>query len=86
MQPQNDYLTEVVRQLKREIVEVFQMQEKPVTIEKAAEHLTVSIQHLRRMISSGQLPKKYVHRFGGSYRFYISELNEYIKSPIKISK
>lgn len=49
--------------------------EEPVDIKRVAEHLKVSVKTVQRKLSEG-LP---VHKFGQLDRFYLSEVNEWLK-------
>ena len=60
--------------------------EKPLTRQEAAQHCKCSATTLSALITSGDIPSEYVHKFGGQPRFFASELNEAIRKSKRLKR
>lgn len=69
------FITKQVTDLSRKVDKLTTTVEGPVDIKTAAEHLGVSVKTIRRKMSEG-LP---FHKFGQLDRFYLAEINEWLK-------
>lgn len=55
------------------------MTEETLTRKEAARYLKIGIKALDKRIQSGQIPKRLVHKNGGTPYFFASELEQFLK-------
>lgn len=78
-------LDRIVTGLRQEVADGFtklksHIVEKPLTRIEAAEYLRIGLTAFNNRIRSGAIPKKYLHKNGGTTYFYASELQQLLKT------
>lgn len=79
-----EYLERLITSLRDEmrnsVIELkTHMTEETLTRKEAARYLKIGIKALDKRIQSGQIPKRLVHKNGGTPYFFASELHDLIK-------
>ena len=81
---QATFTNDALRRIEKAVIAAIQQTEKPLSMEEAAEFLSLEVSTLASKASRGELPCHKAPKL--RYYFYASELNAYIKRTLTNGK